>query len=598
MEDEEIVLVIDDNQIKSKKGTLMGSSDYFKVMFESDFMEKHQSVINLQDVNFKSLTIILTLINDEEYIVDDEDLLPVLQTACMLQFNRIRIVCIERITTILSVKNCLKVWYMAESLDLKPLYLKAKLLSLTEFEQIKDTDYILNLNLKQLRDYLANMYLCVKNEIDVFASCMKWWYENSSNEISVINQCDKDRLFYYFLTFVDFNGLSNKDIKEIMMYPDINTNDEITRILNNILKIRYCDLIDDKSTLPKEFVLLNCRQRVKNNLPCILMDTGAAPISYDNDQCLESTVKEQKPQTNKDVLLYNVRNSNFIKILSVPLEKHENLVGFHILGYKELVFLFGGEYHWGRGNWNSNFWVYDTIREKWERLTKMPFGRRHFESCIVDNTICIIGGTGNFRVLQDNMFWYNYKLNEWSQLISLPCSGLHIKCCEYRNQLFLLNIDIKCGYLYNPSTNDWVKLKINITESIEKCFLDKFLIFSYEDFICIKGSSFIKLKINDDKLEEISATCLNSNSSFIESVVSGNHVYSISKKSADVTSTIVFERYSVLNNTCDVIVESDTEEADIKLCGEVYSFNKHTKLFTLSHFTMVEESIYLTDFSL
>lgn len=48
MEDEDIVLVIDDNQIKSKKGTLMEHSDYFKVMFESDFIEKHQALINLQ----------------------------------------------------------------------------------------------------------------------------------------------------------------------------------------------------------------------------------------------------------------------------------------------------------------------------------------------------------------------------------------------------------------------------------------------------------------------------------------------------------------------------------------------------------------------
>lgn len=197
----------------------------------------------------------------------------------MLQFNRIRVVCIERITTILSIKNCFKVWHVAESLDLKPLYLKAKLLSLTEFNQIKDTDYILNLNLKQLRDYFGNIYLCVKNEIDVFTICMKWWYENSSNETSIINQYDKDKLFYYILTLIDFNGLSNKDIKEIMMYPDINTNDEITRVLNNILKIRCCDFNNDKSTLLKEFALLNCRQRIKNNFPCVLIDTGAVPVS-------------------------------------------------------------------------------------------------------------------------------------------------------------------------------------------------------------------------------------------------------------------------------------------------------------------------------
>lgn len=64
MEDEEIVLVIDDNQINSKKGTLMKNSDYFKVMFESDFVEKHQSVINLQvsrDLKNRTFNILKTV---------------------------------------------------------------------------------------------------------------------------------------------------------------------------------------------------------------------------------------------------------------------------------------------------------------------------------------------------------------------------------------------------------------------------------------------------------------------------------------------------------------------------------------------------------
>lgn len=64
-------------------------------------------------------------------------------------------------------------------------------------------------------------------------------------------------------------------------------------------------------------------------------------------------------------------SSNFKKILTVPPEKHKDLQGFHILGYKELIFLFGGEICWGRGNWSDNFWVYDTTRERWERKTKL-----------------------------------------------------------------------------------------------------------------------------------------------------------------------------------------------------------------------------------
>lgn len=45
-------------------------------------------------------------------------------------------------------------------------------------------------------------------------------------------------------------------------------------------------------------------------------------------------------------------------------------------------------------------------------------------------------------------------------------------------------------------------------------------------------------------------------------------------------------------------MESDIEDGDIKLCDELYRFNKYTKLFSLSHYSMVEENTYLNDFSL
>lgn len=50
-------------------------------------------------------------------------------------------------------------------------------------------------------------------------------------------------------------------------------------------------------------------------------------------------------------------------------DKMMNLVGFKLFSYKEFVFLYGGEYLIGAGQWNCNFWSYDTFKEKWERKT-------------------------------------------------------------------------------------------------------------------------------------------------------------------------------------------------------------------------------------
>ncbi|KAK9686410.1 BTB And C-terminal Kelch [Popillia japonica] len=580
MDNNEIILEVEHEQIKCEKSILMQNSDYFKVMFESDFMERHQSIINLQGVSFKSLSTVITLLCNKDHFVEEEDLLSVLETVCMLQFDKIRPMCIDRVTKIIHVRNCLEIWNVAELLDLQVLHRKAKNLLLTEFDQIRDT-HILNFNLVQLHDYLANVCLWVNNEIDIFTTCMKW-YDNSYHKLPALGLSDETKLCFYFLTFMDFNRLSNQNVQEIRTHPRINSKDEIVRVLTNILNDRYREAtLKYKLPFAKELILLNCRRRVKNNFPCMLLDRVISPISYDSDQSLQSALKVINCQFSKDILLFDYKNSNFNKILNdinIQLRGMDNLINSHVLGYKELIFLFG------------------EIRGQ---LSRVPYERRHYESCVVNGRVWIIGGIGNYTKIQDNMFWYNYKQDEWSQLIQLPCRSLNIKCCEYKNELFLLNIDTKYGYLYNLVTNRWKKLKIRPTDAIEKCLADKFMISSYEDYICIKGTRFIKLKINEDKMEEVSCTVLKeNNSNFIEAIVCGDYVYSIYKRDEMLINGIVFESYNILNNTSSVIIESDFEESGIKLCDKIYTFNENTKLFNLSHYTMVDKNLYINDFSL
>ncbi|KAG5868305.1 hypothetical protein JTB14_022788 [Gonioctena quinquepunctata] len=151
MPTEEIILEIEETPIVCKKQDLITNSDYFKAMLEGEFMEKDKETIKLQDVDLKAMNIILTLLWDETFlnVIAFEDILTVLQAACMLQFINISHLCIERITQILNPKNCLKVWLLTEQLSIKPLYLKAKSMALEEFTLIRDTECLNELTLEQ-----------------------------------------------------------------------------------------------------------------------------------------------------------------------------------------------------------------------------------------------------------------------------------------------------------------------------------------------------------------------------------------------------------------------------------------------------------------
>lgn len=214
----------------------------------------------------KALNIILTLLWDERYFIHTDDLLLVVQTACMLQFVQIQNMCIDKIQEMLSPKNCLNIWLTCETLDLKPLNLKAKSLALMEFQLVKDSPYLLEMNINQLYTYLANRNLKCENEMSVFQTCMKWWYENSENSENV------PHTLLTLLHCVNFRILSCSDIREMQSYPDICDNTEILSILNCVIDLKNNAVLNySEDVIPKAQVLLEAENRIYQEYPCFLV---------------------------------------------------------------------------------------------------------------------------------------------------------------------------------------------------------------------------------------------------------------------------------------------------------------------------------------
>lgn len=83
------------------------------------------------------------------------------------------------------------------------------------------------------------------------------------------------------------------------------------------------------------------------------------------------------------------------------------LEGYQMVPYKENLLFFGGEYKYGTADWNMSVWMYNTFREDWRLLTKLPKERRHFKSIVIKDKLYVIGGTGKYRIIQDDMMVYD-----------------------------------------------------------------------------------------------------------------------------------------------------------------------------------------------
>ncbi|XP_025828923.1 kelch repeat and BTB domain-containing protein 2, partial [Agrilus planipennis] len=464
---EEIVLIAENVSFVCNKKELAKHSDYFKVMFEGNFVEKNQRLITLQEVDSRSLKIILTLLWDSSFVINEEDILLVLEAACMLQFPNIKEICVTRIREILAPSNCIKVWFGTEKLDIEDLHLKAKYLSLVEFNEIKDMDCLIELHLKQLHLYLSDVNLQCRCEFDVFFVCMKWWYENCLHSEKLLYE-NKTKNLLYLVSSLNYRALSDSDLREMLSYPDISENQDVKDLFMYFIALKNQEeryLLSELRNIVAH--LLNSVDRFQQKVPCFLAqnasddlpnkklkvmspDKELAVIYHDQFKRKRYYKILNKESTSHVIVYFDINSNKFKKLLDVDKGKCDKLDGFKMLSYKEFIFLFGGEYKIGRGDWNRSFWVYDNVKEKWQHKSVIPQVRRHFESCLVGEFLYIIGGAGNYRIIQENMLWYNYKTDLWSKVIMLPCPGRQIKCCAFKkNKLFLLNVNNKCGLLFN-----------------------------------------------------------------------------------------------------------------------------------------------------
>lgn len=220
-----------------------------------------------QGVELNAFNNILILLMDETYFINEKDIFSVLQASCMLQFDKVKINCLDRVNEMLRLDNCIKIWLVTEPLSLKPLYLKAKLMALQEFVEVKDSDSLLEMTLEQILDYLGNIYLKCDNELTVFQTGMKWWYEHA------VQFTDKTTILLKILSCLNFKNLDDSSFKEIMLYPDISNDENILQILSTVRHIKNDEPITEvgDSLLETAQLLYQTKHRISPSLIAILV---------------------------------------------------------------------------------------------------------------------------------------------------------------------------------------------------------------------------------------------------------------------------------------------------------------------------------------
>ncbi|XP_035691279.1 kelch-like protein 24 [Branchiostoma floridae] len=153
---------------------VLATTPYFKAMLSSNLTESRSKVVRLCGIDSISFSKILDFLYSGEIRIGKDDVQDILQTAHMLQFDKILQYCREFIQDNLCPANCLGVMRLADMYGLSALKKSARNTAASNFSDVTQDEEFLSLSPQELLDLLGDEDLKVTNEDDVVTSVIRW----------------------------------------------------------------------------------------------------------------------------------------------------------------------------------------------------------------------------------------------------------------------------------------------------------------------------------------------------------------------------------------------------------------------------------------
>lgn len=511
-EKDEVILEVNGEQFFYGRKLLSSHSAYFSAMFGENFIEKNKMLIHIQGVDSSAMRFLLEAVTTKSVdFTKCESILEVLEASCMLQFDSVQDECIKFIiSSWLDQETWLPTAAVADKLGLIKLQHKAKMLALWNFSEVRKTQSFLTLTHDELSEYLNNDKLRIKeSEFEIFEAVVTW-IENSPEErlfysipllsavrFRDISTFDIKSMFHYSViqdtpqaelileclleirngtlnqsceacnTIVDDADVmdscrnhhssvsSSSSCQNSPVSSSRSRHNSFSSACNFVVRstkrkrrtTSHCTCYDPTTISSAENLLVK-GPRVLPLVPCVV-----ANIPVKSSDIIHSPRQKWREKSKQPYLFFwdgkqPVPFLHLEKIDQGPAEA----MGYKVVTKDLKLYVIGGEYMMGYGDWNTSVWVYDTWKETWTFETSLPLPRRHHSTCSVGNDVYIIGGVGRHRVMLDSVTRYNLVTKSWTACAPLPVPLYSSACCVFTEDIFLFGPQVLC---YRQSTDVW-----------------------------------------------------------------------------------------------------------------------------------------------
>jgi len=467
----DIILKVEDSEIKCSKQELINKSEYFQAMFK--FKEKREKFIELHSVEASAVKILVDWVNTNNIEcvnnMNEDELFDLLQASNMLQFVTVQEACVVSLTAMLNFQNCFRIKKQADFLSEKRLFNAANAFCLWNFKKVVSSEAFVKLELDDVKTYLRNLQINVEREACIVDAVFTWiLYEVERTEF----------LLTLIVETVIFPKLSIAEC-QLLCKSDLVQNCGNVRVLfeciisikNGEKSVIDEDEVDTKDNPSK---LQTARKLLENDSirhlptqPCVVGHRLEPPVpgNLPTMPCQRHNIKRVAC-----VLMYNRRTGEVEEVVDMAERVKAGWKPFHdgegpgeANGYKVIdldggFIVLGGEFDLGKSNWNSSVLKYCSMEDAWTSLTPLENSRRHHSLVRIESKIYLIGGYGKHRKILNTVEVLDTVSGKVTQCDNLPVPLHHAAATHWRGRIYVFGQFMVC-YLEPGVTDTWKKVE-------------------------------------------------------------------------------------------------------------------------------------------
>ncbi|BFZ14222.1 hypothetical protein BsWGS_17260 [Bradybaena similaris] len=434
----DVTLRVEGTDFPCHKNVLAASSPYFLVMFSTNMAESQLNCITLQDMEARTLELVLDYIYTGQVNLTEDTVQNLLSAANLFQLIPLRDGCAEFMMNHVTVANCIGVFFFAKAHQCNVLALKAKEIINNKFLLLCKQQEFMSLPVDKLVEIVSDDDLNVTMEEIVYEACMSWVEDDQDNRkqnlVEVMNCIRFANISsYYFCDKIETNIL-------------LRDNPEIVSLLNTIrcyhmLKNRQQEM--DVKLMPRRGMVY---------------ERGVMIIAnpYTEDVLKKySSMEMLLPKTGEVIHICKLPQSLYTPGVASAGDNLIYLAGGAVrkINYRGSITTEGV---------SNNFYVFDQTEASWQPKARMHMSRSQFSLVIVDGYVYAVGGQDGSEILS-TLERYDPHTNTWTLVRSLPRPLRFMTCVSYKGKLYTFGGETKTdisnqALQYDPQSDCWSEL--------------------------------------------------------------------------------------------------------------------------------------------